>query len=82
MQNATPEQVRMVLTRIGEGSKMILCGDVKQSDLFKPNGLADAFELLQDIEGVGFATLSEQAIVRHPIIGKIEHRYAERSATG
>lgn len=78
MQNATPEQVRMVLSRIGEGSKMILCGDIKQSDLHKSSGLSDAYDLLQGIEGVGFVSLSERAIIRHPIIRHIENRYEER----
>lgn len=78
MQNATPEQIRMVLSRIGENSKIIVAGDVRQSDIMKENGLADAFDLLQGIEGVGFAVLTRKAIVRNPIIEKIEERYDER----
>lgn len=78
MQNCTPEQMHMVLTRFGEGSKMILCGDVRQSDIHKRNGLEDAFELLQDIPGIGFITLSKAAVVRHPIIAKIDDRYNEK----
>lgn len=78
MQNSTPEQVRMLLTRIGEGSKMVLCGDILQSDIDSTNGLEDAFDLLHDIEDVGFATLTEKAIVRHPIIAAIEERYQRR----
>lgn len=77
-QNTSPEQMRMLLTRIGEGCKMVICGDVHQSDIRTQNGLQDAFELLQGIEGVGFATLSERAIVRHPIIQEIEGRYLKR----
>jgi phosphate starvation-inducible PhoH-like protein len=75
MQNSTSEQMRMLLTRIGEGSKMIICGDVRQSDLRAKNGLEHAFEILQGIEGIGFCTLTENAIVRHPIIAKIEEKY-------
>jgi len=81
MQNATPEQMRMVLTRFGQESKMILCGDVKQSDIYKRNGLEDAFELLQDIPGIGFVTLSRAAVVRHPIIAKIDDRYNQRNSS-
>jgi len=78
MQNSTPEQMRMVLTRFGEGSKMIICGDVKQSDIHKRNGLADAFNLLQDVPGIGFVTLSRAAVVRHPIIARIDDRYNQK----
>ena len=78
MQNSTPEQIRMVLTRLGEGSKMIICGDTNQSDIHKTNGLEDAFELLVGIQGIGFCTLSAEAIVRHPIIRQIEERYELR----
>lgn len=78
MQNSTPEQMRMVLTRLGQGSKMILCGDVYQTDISKTNGLYDAFNLLQGIEGIGFVTLSQEAIMRHPLIQKVETKYLER----
>ena len=78
MQNSTPEQMRMLLTRLGEGSKMVLCGDVYQTDIHKTNGLQDAFELLQEVEGIGFVTMTQEAIMRHPIIRKIEDRYLNR----
>lgn len=78
MQNSTPEQIRMLLTRLGENARIIITGDVKQSDITHKNGLQDAFDLLQDIEGIGFVTLTAQAIVRHPIIERIEARYDER----
>ncbi len=77
MQNATPNQMRMVLTRFGQNSKMIICGDVRQSDIHQKNGLENAFEILQGVDGLGFCTLSQEAIVRHPVIGKIEDRYEE-----
>jgi phosphate starvation-inducible PhoH-like protein len=80
MQNSTPEQMRMLLTRLGEGSKMVVCGDVYQTDIMKHNGLADAFELLQDIGKVGFVTLTEAAIMRHPVIHEIEKRYLGRQS--
>lgn len=77
MQNSTPEQMRMVLTRLGTGSTMVLCGDVYQTDIKSTNGLFDAFEKLQDIEGVGFVTLTQDAIMRHPVIQQIEQRYVD-----
>lgn len=82
MQNSTPEQVRMLLTRIGKQSKIIACGDTKQSDILVYNGLDDAFEILKGIEGIGFVELTELAIVRHPIIVEIEKRYEEKKLNG
>jgi phosphate starvation-inducible PhoH-like protein len=78
MQNSTPAQVRMVLTRIGENTKMVISGDVLQSDIPQMNGLQDAFQLLQGIEGLGFIEMTEDAIVRHPIIKAIERKYSDR----
>ncbi len=75
MQNSTPEQMRMVLTRLGMGSTMVLCGDVYQTDIRSTNGLSDAFDKLPNIEGIGFVTLTQEAIMRHPIIQQIEQRY-------
>ncbi len=80
MQNSTPEQMRMVLTRLGTNSTMVLCGDVYQTDIRSTNGLFDAFEKLQNIDGVGFVTLTQEAIMRHPIIQQIENRYLNRKS--
>ncbi len=80
MQNATPEQVRMITTRLGRDSRMIICGDVYQTDIKRTNGLQDAFDILRDIDGIGFVTLSQEAIVRHPIIQDIENRYLNRDS--
>lgn len=77
-QNSTPEQMRMLLTRIGEGTRMIICGDVEQSDINVTNGLEDAFSLLQGIEGIGFVTMTQEAIVRDKIVKEIDLRYTER----
>lgn len=79
IQNSSVEQVRLLLTRFGENSKMILCGDVNQSDIAKMNGLEDAYNLLQGVEGIGFVTLTEDAIVRHPIVAMIEGKYRSRA---
>lgn len=78
MQNSTPEQMRMLLTRIGENTKMVICGDIKQSDISTKNGLEDAFTLLEGIKDSGFVTLSIDAIVREPIVKEIETRYLNR----
>lgn len=79
MQNSTDKQVRMALTRIGEGSKIIMCGDVRQTDIEAGrSGLQDAFGLLQGIDDIGFVTLTREAIERHPIIKEIEERYESR----
>lgn len=77
-QNTSPDQMRMLLTRLGENSKMIICGDVEQSDIHTKNGLEDAFEILQGIENIGFVTLTHEAIVRDPIVKAIDIRYAEK----
>lgn len=77
-QNTTPEQMRMLLTRIGEDSKMVICGDVRQSDIRKTNGLQDAFDLLRGINNVGFIHFSNKSIIRHPIIAEIETCYEDR----
>ncbi len=79
MQNSTPDQMRMLLTRLGEGCKMIICGDTRQTDIESENGLEDAFDLLEGIDEVGFVNLTQEAIVRHPLIYKIEGKYEERS---
>jgi len=73
-QNMTAGQMRMLLTRIGENTKMIICGDILQSDIKVKNGLEDAFERLQDIDGISFVTLTD-SLPRHPLIAKIEERY-------
>ena len=76
MQNATPEQMRLLITRIGQNTKMVICGDLRQSDLSnKVNGLKDAVTRLGGIDGIGIAHLSTASIFRNPIIKDIEKRY-------
>lgn len=77
-QNMTSDQMRMFLTRIGENSKMIICGDLDQSDI-KIDGLKEAFDIFKDIPSIGFVELTEESIIRHPIIKAIEERYRNRS---
>ena len=71
-QNTTIEQMKMFLSRIGEGSCMVIIGDTTQNDLGNRKcGLQDAVERLQSIEEVGFTKFTKDDIVRHPLIGRI-----------
>ncbi|MEK3731181.1 MULTISPECIES: PhoH family protein [Paenibacillus] len=72
-QNTTPEQMKMFLTRLGFGSKMVITGDVTQIDLprGKKSGLVEAQIVLSGIEEVGFVRFAEQDVVRHSLVQKI-----------
>lgn len=72
-QNTTPEQMKMFLTRLGFGSKMVITGDVTQIDLprGKNSGLIEAQRILKDIEEIGMIFFSEQDVVRHSLVQKI-----------
>jgi phosphate starvation-inducible PhoH-like protein len=76
-QNATPEQLKMFLTRLGENSKMIVSGDVTQVDLPRGarSGLADVERIFTGIEDIGVIKLTEADIVRHPLVAKIVSAY-------
>ncbi|HEY8431967.1 MAG TPA: PhoH family protein [Sandaracinaceae bacterium] len=76
-QNSTTEQMKMFLTRLGFGSKAVVTGDVTQTDLpsGKRSGLADAAELLADIEGIGFCYFTDADVVRHPLVARIVKAY-------
>lgn len=76
-QNTTPEQMKMFLTRIGFGSKVIVTGDITQIDLpdGKTSGLKEAIKVLKNIEGIAFVTLNEKDVVRHPLVQKIIKSY-------
>jgi phosphate starvation-inducible PhoH-like protein len=77
-QNATPRQVKTLLTRIGTDSKFIISGDLEQSDRYKDTketGLYDALQRLSDIEEVGTYRFSEADIVRNKVISKILDKY-------
>lgn len=78
-QNTRPEQIRMFLTRIGENCKVIITGDPNQSDINGKNGLMDACERLQGINGLGIVNFTEQDIFRSPIVAEIEKRYKNGS---
>ncbi|GAB6929567.1 PhoH family protein [Paenibacillus sp. JCM 10914] len=72
-QNTTPEQMKMFLTRLGFGSKMVITGDVTQIDLpkGKKSGLIEAKSILSGIEDIGFVYFAEQDVVRHSLVQKI-----------
>jgi len=70
-QNCTVEQIKMFITRMGENSKVVINGDIKQTDIRNHNGLSIVIEKLKDIEGLGLCTLTYDDIQRNGIIGKI-----------
>ncbi|MDR0958718.1 MAG: PhoH family protein [Clostridiales bacterium] len=76
-QNTTREQMKMFLTRIGFGSKVVVTGDVTQVDLpsDKKSGLIDAAEILKNIEGIAISKLTSKDVVRHPLVQKIIAAY-------
>jgi phosphate starvation-inducible PhoH-like protein len=72
MQNSTPNQMQMVLTRIGDGSKMVITGDPKQHDRgFETNGLSDLVTRLKPSDQVQHVVFTEAEIERHPVIKEI-----------
>ena len=80
-QNATREQMKMFLTRLGDGSKMVVTGDLTQTDLpeGKTSGLKQAVTILKGIEDIAICTFSEKDVVRHPLVGKIVKAYEKDS---
>lgn len=76
-QNTTPAQMKMFLTRIGFGSKVIITGDLTQKDLPSStiSGLEQAVKVLGNIEDIGFSYLTSQDVVRHPLVQKIVKAY-------
>ncbi|MBU6207741.1 MAG: PhoH family protein [Alphaproteobacteria bacterium] len=76
-QNTTPAQMKMFLTRFGENSRMVVCGDPLQTDLPDPrqSGLADAVAKLEGIEGITMVRFGVGDVVRHPIVGRIVEAY-------
>ena len=75
-QNATPEQIKMFVTRIGENSKYIISGDLEQSDIAKhKSGLEDAVKRFAGVHGVGLASFKEKDVVRSSIVRRLLKRY-------
>ncbi|MDQ2663774.1 MAG: PhoH family protein [Candidatus Eremiobacteraeota bacterium] len=80
-QNATREQLKMLLTRLGADSKMVVNGDVTQIDLPRgqSSGLVEAPRLFANIEDIGVVELSETDVVRHPLVARIIRAYSTRA---
>jgi phosphate starvation-inducible PhoH-like protein len=86
-QNSTPEQMKMVLTRQGFNSKMVVNGDVTQIDLptARRSGLIDAVEILKGVEGISFVQFDDKDVVRHTLVQRIVkayERYNEQIGAG
>ncbi|MBU1001683.1 MAG: PhoH family protein [Proteobacteria bacterium] len=76
-QNTTPEQMKMFLTRLGFGSKVVVTGDVTQIDLpgKSSSGLVQAASFLSVVEGISFIKFHEDDVIRHPLVGRIVKAY-------
>ena len=77
-QNTTREQMKMFLTRFGQNSRMVVCGDPRQIDIpggERMSGLADAVQKLEGIDGINVTRFTAADVVRHPIVGRIVEAY-------
>jgi phosphate starvation-inducible protein PhoH and related proteins len=76
-QNTTPEQMMMFLTRLGEGSRMVVTGDITQIDLprHKYSGLKEAIDVLDGVPGIAFQYFDSSDVVRHPLVARIVDAY-------
>ena len=76
-QNTTPEQMKMFLTRMGNGSRVVVTGDITQIDLpdKKRSGLVDALEVLREVEGIAQIRFSDKDVVRHRLVQEIVKAY-------
>lgn len=79
-QNTTPMQMKMFLTRLGQGSRMAVTGDLSQIDLpsGQKSGLKDALEAIEGVPGIGAAHFTDVDVVRHPLVAKIVSAYDQR----
>lgn len=79
-QNSTPNQMKLLLTRIGFNSKFFISGDLEQTDRYKDKthtGLYDALKKFKDLDDVGIFEFNSKDVVRNPLIGKLLKRYEE-----
>ncbi|MDG5489368.1 PhoH family protein [Sphingomonas sp. BGYR3] len=82
-QNTTPMQMKMFLTRFGQNSRMVVCGDPNQTDLpggTRASGLNDAVDRLEGVEGLSMVRFGIGDVVRHPIVGRIVEKYEGQDA--
>jgi len=79
-QNTTPAQMKMVLTRLGFGSRMVITGDITQTDLphNQQSGLVVALQILKHVEGIAFCEFSQKDVVRHPLVQRIVTAYEQQ----
>ncbi len=79
-QNTTPQQMKMFLTRLGEGSRMVVTGDPSQIDLPSniQSGLDEALVILDGVKGIGMTKFEAADIVRHPLVGRIVQAYDKK----
>ncbi|EHH69408.1 phoH-like protein [Gluconobacter morbifer G707] len=80
-QNTTPAQMKMFLTRLGEGTRMAVTGDLSQIDLPSgvSSGLREAVETLEGIKGIGITRFSSEDVVRHPLVSRIVDAYEQKA---
>lgn len=78
-QNTTPAQMKMVLTRLGFGSRMVITGDITQTDLpmHQQSGLTTALQILKHVEGIAFCEFTQKDVVRHPLVQRIVAAYEQ-----
>ncbi len=78
-QNTTPSQMKMVLTRLGFRSRMVVTGDMTQTDLalHQESGLAVALKILKNVEGIAFTEFTQKDVVRHPLVQRIVNAYEQ-----
>jgi phosphate starvation-inducible PhoH-like protein len=83
-QNTSPEQMKMFLTRLGFGSKMVITGDITQVDLPREqkSGLIVVKDILRDVEGINFVNFGREDVVRHRLVQRIVDAYAEAADAG
>ncbi|HET9129550.1 MAG TPA: PhoH family protein, partial [Terriglobia bacterium] len=83
-QNTTAEQMKMLLTRIGYNTKVVVTGDVTQIDLpsGKMSGLVEAEKIICGVEGIAFVHFNDKDVVRHPLVQRIVRAYEAYSADG
>ena len=81
-QNTTPMQMKMFLTRLGEGTRMVVTGDPSQIDLpsGQQSGLTEALRILDGVQGIGVARFDERDVVRHPLVAQIVSAYGRADA--
>jgi len=81
-QNTSPEQMKMLLTRIGFNSQAVITGDITQTDLSKgqKSGLRNAIDVLQDVKGVAFTFFQSADVVRHEVVQKVVEAYERHSS--